>query len=159
MKPPKVKDLTLRRADWSADQQALSALRREVFIEEQGVSEAEEWDGRDATAWHLCVEDAQGQCVGTGRLLDEGTTAAGRGARIGRMAVRKAWRGHGVGAMLMHQFLRWSAELGFAQLVLDAQVHAIDFYQKFDFVVVSEIFLDAGIEHKKMRRDLTPAGL
>jgi predicted GNAT family N-acyltransferase len=39
-------------------------------------------------------------------------------------------------------------------LILDAQLHAIPFYERFGFVAHGEVFLDAGIEHRKMDRHL-----
>ncbi len=133
----------LREVRDDQDQQALHALRRQVFIQEQNVAEDEEWDGRDAESVQLLIENHDGEVVATGRLLPEG--------RIGRMAVRKDVRGQGLGAMLMRSFIERSKSLGMKNLVLDAQVHAIPFYEKFAFVVVSDVFLDAGIEHRRMQ--------
>lgn len=129
------------------------ALRRLVFIKEQNVPDDEEWDGRDAESVQLLIENIAGELVATGRLIVEGTDA--NTGRIGRMAVRKEYRGQGLGAMLMQAFIERSHYLGMHKLVLDAQVHAIPFYEKFAFVVVSEIFLDAGIEHQRMQHIFT----
>ncbi|MCB1093402.1 MAG: GNAT family N-acetyltransferase, partial [Verrucomicrobiae bacterium] len=54
-------------------------IRRIVFIEEQGVSEALEIDGRDPECVHALARDGSGEVIGTARLLPEG--------KIGRVAV------------------------------------------------------------------------
>ena len=63
---------TVREAHWREDQVDLSEIRREVFIDEQKVSEEEEWDGMDEDSWHWLARDTQGQPVGTARLLPDG---------------------------------------------------------------------------------------
>ena len=70
------------------------ALRRVVFIEEQGVSVQDEVDGRDGEARHLLAR-IEGRPIGTARLLTEGTGQDRSGLR-GREA-----RGKGVGAALI----------------------------------------------------------
>ena len=136
----------VREIGWEEGRQALSAVRRAVFIEEQGVPEALEWDGRDARALHLLAEDAQGNPIGTARLLDDG--------RIGRMAVLSSWRGHGVGQALLGRALDLARRQGVASVHLDAQVTAIGFYRRSGFVAYGEVFLDAGIPHRSMKMPL-----
>ena len=63
------------------------ALRRTVFIEEQGVSEADEIDDLDGEAIHLLATVA-GRPVGRARLLIEGDTG-----KIGRVCVLAEARG------------------------------------------------------------------
>ncbi len=71
------------------------ALRRRVFIEEQGVSEAEDVDELDGVALHLlAMLDATP--VGTARLLLDGATG-----KIGRVCVVPEARGTGLGAALI----------------------------------------------------------
>ncbi len=47
-------------------------------------------------------------------------------------------------------------ERGFATVLLNAQVQALDFYRRFGFVAEGEVFPDAGIPHQAMRLELTP---
>ena len=74
---------------------ACFAVRRAVFIEEQGIPEAEEWDAEDDTCLHLLAEDATGP-LGCARLIARGTTA-----KIGRVAVMPRARGTGLGRRIM----------------------------------------------------------
>jgi predicted GNAT family N-acyltransferase len=134
----------VRAADWVADRALLRAIRAEVFIDEQKVPAALEWDADDVRASHVLVLTADGTAVGTGRLLPDG--------RIGRMAVLKPWRGRGAGRALLTELLRIAQRAGMHSLVLNAQAHALGFYAGFGFRPEGEIFLEAGIPHQTMRR-------
>lgn len=125
------------------------ALRRVVFIEEQGVSEADEVDGLDGKAIHLLAWD--GACpVGTARLLVKGEVG-----KIGRVCVLPEVRGTGLGAALIAAALEELARVpGVTEAYLGAQSHATGFYEKLGFVAEGDEFLDAGIPHRHMRRAL-----
>jgi predicted GNAT family N-acyltransferase len=125
------------------------ALRREVFIDEQGVSEADEVDGLDDGAIHLLAVDGA-TAVGTARLLVKGATG-----KIGRVCVTRQARGTGLGAALILAALdELRRHPGVTEAYLGAQSHATGFYEKLGFAVEGEEFLDAGIPHRHMRRAL-----
>jgi predicted GNAT family N-acyltransferase len=132
-------------ASWSipADREALSTLRLEVFVGEQGVPEALEWDDLDADAVHVLARNERGEAIGCGRLTSH--------HKIGRMAVHSAWRGQGVGVALLRELVARARTLGWAEVALDAQVHALDFYGREGFVAEGDVFDDAGIPHQRMR--------
>ncbi len=134
------------------------AVRRVVFIEEQGVPESEEIDAHDGdpatvtTAVHVLAR-RDGRAVGTGRLLLE--YPRGGHAHIGRVAVLAAERRGGVGRAVMRALEGEARRCGFAGITLAAQLHAIPFYERLGYVLASdeargEVFLDAGIEHRWM---------
>ena len=127
------------------------ALRREVFIEEQEVSEAEEWDGRDGEAWHVVLYDASAQpaCVACARVLIDKDGEAGA---VGRVAVARSQRECGVGRLLMERVHELALErLGLRTLRLGAQVRVIPFYEKMGYLLVpGDVFMDAGIPHRNM---------
>ena len=129
----------IRIADWgnSTDRSALELVRREVFIVEQQVPEALEWDEDDATAIHLLAV-ADHEPVGTARVLPSG--------QIGRMAVRKPWRGRGIGKALLLTAIEHCSRPPF----LHAQVHAIAFYTAAGFLPSGDVFDEAGIPHQRM---------
>lgn len=131
---------------WSAAKAALAAVRETVFMREQGVPEALEWDGLDETAMHFLAEDKHGRPIGTGRLLADG--------QIGRMAVLAPWRSRGVGTAILEAILTAARSRGVETVRLHAQNHAVAFYQRFGFTTVSEAFLDAGIPHVSMQLHL-----
>lgn len=133
----------VKRADWHRDQALLRAMRCAVFVEELGIPEQLEWDGRDAAATHLIAWTEDGTAAGTVRLLPDG--------RIGRMAVVRAWRGRGIGTVLLQTLLELARREGFAELHLHAQVPAIAFYRRFGFRADGPVFEEAGIAHQAMR--------
>lgn len=137
---------TIRLVGWSDAQAQLAAVRRAVFIEEQGVPEALEWDGADAASVHALAQDATGAAIGTARLLPDG--------RVGRMAVLPPWRGRGVGGALLAALLAEAQRRGLSPVRIHAQVHAVPFYERFGFVREGEVFMEAGIPHVEMVRSL-----
>lgn len=124
---------------------ACRALRRVVFIDEQGVSEADEVDDLDEAALHLlAVRD--GRPVGTARLL-----VAGETVKVGRVCVLADQRGQGLGAALMQAAVGLARGLpGVGCVKLGAQTHALGFYERLGFVAFGPEFLDAGIPHRDM---------
>jgi predicted GNAT family N-acyltransferase len=138
-------DIAVRPASWHTDRNILSAIREQVFIKEQSVPAELEHDGLDASAWHV-IALAESVPVGTGRLLADG--------HIGRMAVLRDWRGIGAGAAMLGTLLRIARSLGMQRVVLNAQLHALPFYLHQGFQPVGEDFMEAGIPHRRMERDL-----
>ncbi len=139
----------IRRARWPEERESLRLVREAVFVQEQGVPLALEWDGRDEEAFHLLAEDRQGNPIGTARLLPEG--------HIGRMAVVKPWRGRGVGTALLRAMVEEGRRRKLEWLVLNAQLEAVPFYERAGFHALGEVFEDAGIPHRRMELRLRPA--
>jgi predicted GNAT family N-acyltransferase len=126
------------------------AIRRRVFVEEQGVSEALEFDGRDGEAEHLLalLDD---EPVGTLRLrLLEG----GRIAKIERVAVLVQARGRRIGEALMRAALARAIALEAHETRLHAQTAAVAFYTSLGFEAHGPEFEEDGIPHVAMRLDL-----
>jgi predicted GNAT family N-acyltransferase len=119
-------------------------LRRVVFIEEQGVPEADEIDDKDDTALHLLATE-DGTPVGSARLLLLGDTG-----KIGRVCVLKSHRGTGLGAALIRAALTELRTQGMTTAKLGSQAHAIGFYERLGFTPTGPEYLDAGIPHRDM---------
>lgn len=134
--------------NWEALGQDAYDVRHEVFVIEQSVPVELEQDAEDSVCVHAVAYDEQGVAVGTGRLLADG--------HIGRMAVRARARGQGVGAKLLATLIERAKSDGHSTLALNAQTHATRFYEVFGFVASGPIFLDAGIDHVLMTRELGP---
>lgn len=127
----------------TGDIAACRALRRVVFIEEQGVSEADEVDDLDPICLHLLAQ-TDGAPVGTARILiKEGI------AKIGRVCVLKSHRGTGLGAGLIREAMAVSKGKA-TTAKLGAQVHAIGFYENLGFTATGPVYDDAGIDHRDM---------
>ena len=131
--------------DWEAARAEASRIRFAVFVEEQGVPREIELDELDARCLHALAFE-EGRAVGTGRLLPD--------AHIGRMAVLEAWRGRGVGSQLLEALIERARRRGDRVVALSAQVHALAFYARHGFRAVGEIYEEAGIPHREMRRKL-----
>lgn len=134
--------------DESELEQAL-ALRREVFVAEQGVPVEEELDGRDGEAIQLVAVDADGLVQATCRLL-----ADEAGMRVGRLCVRADRRRQGLGAALLAEAEREARAAGASVLAMHAQVTAMPLYERIGYVPVGEPFDEAGIEHLAMEKTL-----
>lgn len=137
------------RIELTDDLEACRALRRTVFIEEQKVPEAEEWDGLDGQAIHLLAWQ-EGEPVGTARILLQGEIG-----KIGRVCVLEQARGTGLGAALIRAAMDvLRTRPGIVTAKLGAQTHAIGFYEKLGFTVYGPEYDDAGIPHRDMVREL-----
>ena len=120
-------------------------LRRVVFIDEQGVSEADELDDQDDTAIHLLAQ-VDGDPIGTARLLIQGDTG-----KIGRVCVLVLMRHQGIGAALIRAAIDClTGEPGVVLAKLGAQTHAIGFYESLGFAAFGPVYDDAGIAHRDM---------
>ncbi|MES9901574.1 MAG: GNAT family N-acetyltransferase [Sedimenticola sp.] len=133
---------SIRQAFWNHDQAALREVRSQVFIREQQVPKALEWDGLDPAAVHILAIDNDHNPIATGRLLPSG--------QIGRMAVMAEWRNRGVGSAVLRHLLKLSSSLEAPALFLNAQATAIKFYQRHGFHIVGPQFMEAGIIHYRM---------
>lgn len=136
----------LHETDWTRDALRLSAVRRAVFIDEQGVPEAMEWDEHDAASLQVLALTLEGTPIGCARLLPDG--------HVGRMAVLPAWRGYGIGKALLAAVQSAARARGFAMIKLSAQTHAAGFYAAAGFVTVGREYEEAGIPHVAMQKTL-----
>ncbi|WP_370252231.1 GNAT family N-acetyltransferase [Nioella sp.] len=137
--------MKIRIAISDTDRAACFAVRKAVFMGEQGVSEAEEWDGLDDACTHFLAASADGP-AGCARLLPKGYIA-----KVQRVAVMPAYRGTGLGRQIMQAVLDHARHEGFTTVILDSQTHALGFYEALGFIAHGPEFDDAGIPHRSMR--------
>lgn len=124
-------------------------IREEIFMEEQGFQS--EFDEIDPIALHLLLWD-NGQAIATGRLFakeGDGTVYI-----IGRVAVRKAWRGQNLGRAVLERLEEEARRLGARRIELSAQVQAQGFYERMGYVASGEQYLDEHCPHIHMEKDL-----
>jgi len=140
-------DVELQPATWSRDRDALQAVRRSVFIEEQRIPESDEWDDIDPVARHVLVVTKNRDPIGTGRLEPTG--------KIGRVAVLPQYRGTGIGRLIMHHLVNHATELGFTKVYLHAQTAAEGFYARLGFRAAGPVFDECGIPHVRMSLGIT----
>jgi len=130
---------------WAADRPRLQPVRREVFVTEQRVPEAEEWDDDDQVCVHVLALQNR-EPVGTGRISPAG--------KIGRLAVLSEFRGRGIGDRILLMLIEQARHRGLAEVTLNAQVHAMPFYERHGFKAQGEVFDEAGIPHRRMQKAL-----
>ena len=140
-------DIGIRKTTWQADRDALAAIRRKVFIEEQHVPEDMEWDEHDESCVHFLAATPGGQPVGCVRLLPTG--------QISRLSVLEDRRTEGIGRLLLDAAITEARAQGLKELFLHAQTHATSFYESAGFLVDGGIFIEAGIPHRLMVKTLT----
>jgi predicted GNAT family N-acyltransferase len=149
----------VRIAEEPADREACFAVRKEVFVGEQGVPEDIEYDAYDAAAVHVLAVREDGVPLGTGRLLHGEAAAAKNGGdacvgSLGRLAVTREARGLGVGAALVRAIEDAARARGLTAVDLHAQTQALGFYERLGYAAYGPEFPDAGIPHRSMRRSL-----
>jgi predicted GNAT family N-acyltransferase len=139
-------------ADPAALEQA-ARLRNRVFVGEQGVDPALEFDGRDGDAIHVVLEEGGpgGAVIGTARIFDTADVAI-----VGRVAVDAERRGGGFGAVIMAVAERWASDHGLPAVELHAQLAVVGFYERLGYAGVGELYEEAGIPHLTMRKQLLP---
>ncbi len=132
--------------NWETLRAHAQPIRFEVFVDEQKVPAEIELDEMDALSIHAVAYDEAGQPLATGRLLPDG--------HIGRMAVRRAGRGQGVGGAVLQALIEAARQRGDREVILNAQTHAAPFYARYGFAREGEEFMEAGIAHITMRASL-----
>jgi predicted GNAT family N-acyltransferase len=133
----------------AGDLPAAHAIRREVFIIEQRVSEAEEMDALDGECRHYVARIA-GRPAGTARLRPYAPGIA----KLERMAVRAGDRKSGVGRALISRIEADALAEDMREIVLHAQDHALGFYVRCGYAIEGDGFEEAGIPHHRMRKSL-----
>jgi predicted GNAT family N-acyltransferase len=122
------------------------SVRKLVFVHEQNVPMEEEIDKHETAAVHF--------------VLYEGETPAGAGrfrsldgiGKVERICVLKDYRKSGSGKAIMDKIEDFAKAEGFSSVKLNAQTHAIPFYSKLGYEIISDEFLDAGIPHRTMKK-------
>ena len=119
-------------------------IRDEVFVTEQHLTDDARNDPDDDRSVHFLAY-LDGEPIGTGRL-----TMYGHEAQVAWVAVREPHRGRGVGDALMRTIIERARVAGAGYVLLNAQTHAIPFYERLGFESVGAEFYMGGIGHKVM---------
>ena len=140
----------VRVGSWAELGAQAQAIRTAVFVDEQKVPAAMEWDQADTAAVHALVRNRLGLALATGRMLEHAPGVA----RIGRMAVVQTLRGSGVGRAVLEALLQAARDGGYREALLHAQTSAAGFYRRSGFTARGPEFTQAGISHIEMTRAL-----
>ena len=123
-------------------------IREEVFIKEQGFEK--EYDETDKIATHIVLFDAD-TAVATCRVFKSETPDV---YILGRLAVKKEYRGRGIGSLVLEEAGRHILSVGGKALILHSQLQAKEFYRKCGFTEYGEIEYEEDCPHIWMRRQL-----
>lgn len=121
-------------------------IRKIVFVEEQKVTMEEEFDLEEKDRIMFVVYDEK-KPIGAARIKLKDKTA-----KIQRVCILKEYRSLGYGYALMMELHRYCDEHGVSEIILDAQTHALPFYEKCGYTAFGDLFYDARIPHYRMRR-------
>ena len=130
------------------------ALRIEVFVKEQNVPIELELDEKDYSENTVHIgyfhED---NLIGVARLIDMDKDVI----HIGRVVIDKEYRGQGIGRELIIGCENIAQQILKRKIIIElsAQIQAENFYKSLGYNRVNDIiYLDAGIEHVDMRKEI-----
>lgn len=135
---------------WDTLGREAGAIRKQVFVDEQGIPAELEWDAADAVCLHAVAYNRFGLPLATGRLLEHEPGVS----KIGRMAVVATLRGSRVGRAVLDALMQAARERGDRQVLLHAQTSAAPFYRRAGFEPQGAEFEEAGIPHLAMVKAL-----
>ena len=117
-------------------------IRRKVFIEEQKVSEEEEFEFEDECTHFLIYHKKKP--VGTSRYR-----ITEKGVKLERFALLKEARGKGIGYDLLRFTLNDARQFK-KHIYLNAQASVVNFYKQQGFIIDGQKFMEANIIHYPM---------
>jgi len=118
------------------------SIRKRVFVVEQHVDPALEYDHEESCHFYLLYES--GNPVGTGRWRE-----TEKGIKLERFAVLPECRNKQLGSRLLEAVMEDIVPLG-KKIYLHSQLKAIPFYERKGFVKKGNMFTEAGIRHYRM---------
>jgi predicted GNAT family N-acyltransferase len=142
--------VTVQVGNWATLGAEAGAIRKTVFVDEQGIPAELEWDAADATCVHALARNRLGLALATGRLLAYQPGVA----KIGRMAVLPSQRGSRLGRQVLDALMAAAKARGDASALLHGQASAAPFYLRAGYSVEGDPFEEAGIPHLAMRKML-----
>lgn len=122
----------------------VKSIRMQVFMNEQNIKGEEEFDELDKRSLFALLFDGN-SAVATARISE-----IPKGLKIGRIAVLKDYRGRRYGAKIVNAVVAKSIEAGADRVYVDAQNHAVNFYEKLGFRICGTELIDRGIVHTPM---------
>jgi predicted GNAT family N-acyltransferase len=145
-------NIVIREVNRPDEMEEVFQIRDEVFVHEQSLTNDARFDPDDRRSIHYLayVDDRP---VGTGRL-----TILSHEAQVAWVAVRRPYRQHGVGKAIMMAILERARDEEADYVVLNAQSHALEFYNRLGFESLGHEFRMAGIPHQVMLLGLSRDG-
>lgn len=127
-------------------------IRKIVFVEEQGVpleDEFDQFDRLDGPCNHILVY-TDNEPVGTGRVR-----AVDGVGKLERICILEPFRKLGLGKVIIHALEEIAKDMSLSNVKLHGQTHAEGFYAKLGYHTASDVFMEDGIPHLLMMKELT----
>ena len=126
-------------------------IRKEVFVVEQGVpleDEFDEFDSLGGQCEHILVYDNE-KAVGTGRLrvVDDF-------GKLERICILEPYRKFGLGKVIIQTLEEIAKVKEIDRVKLHGQTQAEGFYKKLGYQTSSNVFIEDGIPHILMIKEL-----
>jgi len=141
--------ITAKRVETDNEKNDAFLVRQQVFVAEQGVPVHLELDDFDQTAVHFVAYDRE-LPIGAGRIREPEPGIA----KVERVCILPNYRGKHLGNLMMEKMESYAKETGLTSVKLNAQSYAVPFYEKLRYEITSPEFMDAGIPHRAMKKDL-----
>ncbi|PCJ25841.1 MAG: GNAT family N-acetyltransferase [Flavobacteriales bacterium] len=123
-------------------------LRTAIFVVEQDCP-YQEVDEKDRQSFHLFGRTESGEVIAVTRILPQGVSY--KEISIGRIALKKEWRGKGIADELMNETFKFiEKEFGKQSIRISAQQYLFNYYSKHGFIQVGEMYLKDDIPHIEM---------
>ena len=130
---------------------ALRAVREQILRIPLGLRFTPEELQEEADDLHIAAT-CNGEVIG-GVLLRAGDARTGR---LRQMAVLRSHRARGVGALLVRFLEAQARRREYRRIAIHARIHAIAFYERLDYEVEGQPFLEHTIPHVRMVKQLDP---
>jgi len=127
----------------------LLALRVETLRKPLGLTFSEEHLALDVHCKHLGLWQAH-EPVAVCMLMDVGEGVV----KLRGMGVHPAWQGNGMGRRLLAHAEAFAKENGWQRITLHARRYAEGFYARCGYVAIGHEFLEIGLPHIVMEKDL-----
>ena len=134
-------------------------MRVKVFVDEQGCPISEEfdkwdnWDTINVESFHFNIY-FKNVCAGTARVIIDNNLSLNLTAKIQRVCILNNYRNIHLGVTLIKKLHEFIKKKGIRYSEISAQISAIGFYRKLGYIEEGSIYMDAGIEHKKMTMNI-----
>lgn len=109
-------------------------IRKEVFVQEQGISLHLDLDGLDIDSYH-CLAYIDDLPIGVARLV----ILESNQAVMARIAIKKGFRGRGIATKLIESLITKANQLNINNIEIHAHKHLREYYEKFGFKYVKEV--------------------
>ena len=138
-------EIDIKIATTTKDKERCFSVRREVFVNEQNISEKIEFDDTNFNATYF-IATFKNKSIGTARYR-----YTDQGVKLERFAVLKSFRNLGVGKKLVNYIINIIRHE--KCIYLHAQESVVEFYSKLGFKKIGSPFFEAEIPHQKMMYD------